>query len=165
MDFTRSTQQQCTIGSRRHCRKSKIYDILPPNSRFFVPTTTGAAPVGLLPRRAAGQGSLVALSAQGRGLVWFTPGDLRLHDHPALKNVPAAWPHFLGYNKTLPLDGCDIVMRIEGDPFLAFGEFGGGRAGAFASDCAPHWGPREFLDWEGFTPLWDNLVRWLTRAE
>jgi hypothetical protein len=27
---------------------------------------------------------LVALHAGGRGLVWFTPGDLRLHDHPAL---------------------------------------------------------------------------------
>lgn len=31
--------------------------------------------------------SLVALNAAARGLVWFTPGDLRVHDHPALASA------------------------------------------------------------------------------
>jgi len=85
-----------------------------------------------------------------------------VHEHPALKNVPNNWPHFLGYNKTLPLEGHDVVMTIEGDPFIAFGDFGKGRAGMFASDCAPHWGPPEFVNWEGYDPLWQGIADYLT---
>jgi uncharacterized membrane protein len=33
----------------------------------------------------------------------------------------------------------------------------------FTSDCAPHWGPPEFMDWPGYAPLWVNLVTWLAR--
>ena len=85
-----------------------------------------------------------------------------VHDHPALKNVPADWPHFLGYNKTLPIEGHDIVMTIEDDPFIAFGQFGKGRSGIFASDCAPHWGPPEFVNWEGYDALWKGIADYLT---
>ena len=85
-----------------------------------------------------------------------------VHDHPALKNVPKEWPHFLGYNKTLPVEGHDVVMTIEGDPFIAFGSFGKGKAGIFASDCAPHWGPPEFVNWEGYDPLWQGIADYLT---
>ena len=84
--------------------------------------------------------------------------------HPALQDVPQNWPHFLGYNKTLPVEGCDVVMTIEGDPFLAFGDFGQGRAAAFTSDCAPHWGPPEFVNWEGYRPLWKGIVDYITRS-
>jgi uncharacterized membrane protein len=87
-----------------------------------------------------------------------------LKDHPALSGVPGEWPHFLGYNKTLRRDGCNVVMEIAGDPFLAFGEFGQGRTAAFASDCAPHWGPPEFVNWAGYRPLWQGIVKWLTKA-
>lgn len=87
-----------------------------------------------------------------------------LREHPALANVPGDWPHFLGYNKTLPVDGCEVVMGIEDSPFLAFGQFGSGRAAAFASDCAPHWGPPEFVNWAGYDPLWQGIVGWLTGA-
>ena len=87
-----------------------------------------------------------------------------LKDHPALSGVPGAWPHFLGYNKTLRRDGGDVVMEIAGDPFLAFGEFGQGRTAAFTSDCAPHWGPPEFVNWKGYQPLWQGIVRWLTKT-
>jgi len=37
-------------------------------------------------------------------------------------------------------------------------------AAAFASDCAPHWGPADFLAWEGYPRFWGNLVEWLARA-
>jgi len=87
-----------------------------------------------------------------------------LKDHPALSGVPGDWPHFLGYNKTLRRDGSDVVMEIAGDPFLAFGEFGQGRTAAFTSDCAPHWGPPEFLGWAGYGPLWQGIVGWLTKS-
>ena len=84
--------------------------------------------------------------------------------HPALENVPADWPFFLGYNRTLPREDCETVMTIDGDPFLSFGEFGNGRAGAFATDCAPHWGPPEFLDWAGYAPLWKGIVDYITKT-
>ncbi|MEF9974286.1 MAG: glutamine amidotransferase [Clostridia bacterium] len=84
------------------------------------------------------------------------------HEHPALKDVPADWPHFLGYNKTRVRPGSDVVMTIEGDPFLAFADFGCGRSGMFASDCAPHWGPPEFVNWAGYNPLWKGIVDYLT---
>lgn len=85
-------------------------------------------------------------------------------DHPALKDVPADWPHFLGYNKTIAIPEGDVVMTIDGDPFLAFADHGKGRSGMFASDCAPHWGPPEFVNWEGYTPLWKGIVDYLTRS-
>lgn len=85
-----------------------------------------------------------------------------LHAHHALDKLPKEWPHFLGYNKTLPLDGYDVVMTIDGDPFIAFGEFGKGIAGIFTSDYAPHWGPPEFVNWEGYDLLWKGVADYLT---
>ncbi len=85
------------------------------------------------------------------------------HAHPALIGVPENWPHFLGYNRTRPRAGGDVVMTAAGDPFLAFGEYGKGRAAAFTSDCAPHWGPPEFVGWEGYDPLFSGILGWLTR--
>ena len=86
-----------------------------------------------------------------------------IQNHPALADVPADWPHFLGYNRTLFREEAQVVMRIGPDPFLAFMEHGKGRAGAFTSDCAPHWGPPEFVNWAGYTPLFKGILRYLTR--
>lgn len=85
-----------------------------------------------------------------------------VHDHPAIAKLPKEWPYFLGYNRVKPVEGCDIVMEIEGDPFLAFGSFGKGRTAAFMSDCAPHWGPPEFVSWEGYDLLWQGIADYLT---
>jgi uncharacterized membrane protein len=85
-------------------------------------------------------------------------------DHPALRDVPADWPHFLGYNRVLPREGADTVMTIGPDPFLAFGAYGKGRSAAFTSDCAPHWGPPEFVNWAGYTPLFKGIVDYLTQG-
>lgn len=87
-----------------------------------------------------------------------------LHEHPALADVPRQWPHFLGYNRVLPIPEGDVVMRIDEDPFLAFADFGMGRAGAFLSDCAPHWGPLEFVNWSGYDPLWKGIADYLTEV-
>lgn len=87
-----------------------------------------------------------------------------LQDHPALADVPGNLPHFLGYNRVLPREGAQVAMTIGPDPFLAFGEYGKGRSAAFTSDCAPHWGPPEFVNWEGYTPLFAGILRYLTRS-
>ncbi|MDD2562566.1 MAG: glutamine amidotransferase [Eubacteriales bacterium] len=90
--------------------------------------------------------------------------DIVVPDHPVLAGVPLDWPHFLGYNRTLPREGAQGVMTIAGDPFIAFGNYGKGRAGAFTSDCAPHWGPPEFVDWAGYTPLFGGIMNHLTKG-
>lgn len=83
--------------------------------------------------------------------------------HPALAAVPGKWPHLLGYNRTLPVDSCEVPVTINGDPLLAFGCFGKGRSAAFTSDCAPHWGPEEFTSWDGYNALWKGIFDYIIR--
>lgn len=81
-------------------------------------------------------------------------------DHEVLAGVGGGWPVFLGYNKLRRLDSASVVVECSGDPFLAVRDVGAGRTAAFASDCSPHWGSPDFLAWEHYGRLWDNLVRW-----
>ena len=49
------------------------------------------------------------------------------------------------------------------DAFLVLGEYGRGRAAAFASSPGPHWGGmKEYLSWKGHDKFWCNLVEWAT---
>jgi uncharacterized membrane protein len=85
-------------------------------------------------------------------------------EHPILKDVPEEWPFFLGYNKVTPKAGALTLLSFGADPLLSVWEYGDGRAGAFASDCVPHWGPPEFLSWGGYSVFWNNLVAWLAKV-
>ncbi|SHF53982.1 glutamine amidotransferase [Desulforamulus putei] len=82
-------------------------------------------------------------------------------DHPILTGIPEQWPFFLGYNKLVAKKDAQVLLTIQGDPFIVTGNYGKGRTMAFASDCAPHWGPPEFLNWEGYTKFWVHCVKWL----
>lgn len=82
-------------------------------------------------------------------------------EHEAIKDLPKDWPHFLGYNKTLPIPEGEILMTIEGDPFIAVREYGKGKTAVFTSDCAPHWGSPEFVAWEFYAKIWDSLLTYL----
>ena len=84
-------------------------------------------------------------------------------EHEALAGIDGEWPFFLGYNKTVALEGSEVPVTICGDPMVAFCERGEGRSAIFASDCAPHWGPPEFVNWEHYGRLWNNLVNWVTK--
>ena len=81
--------------------------------------------------------------------------------HPALKDVPQNWPHFLGYNKTVAKPDARVLVAWEGDPIIAVGEWGRGRVMAYTTDCAPHWAPAAMCQWEGYPKLWDNIANWL----
>jgi uncharacterized membrane protein len=81
--------------------------------------------------------------------------------HPALDGVPRAWPRLLGYNRLRPRPQTTVLARHGENPILAVGGYGAGRSAAFASDLAPHWAPPEFVAWEGYSPLWEALLRWL----
>lgn len=81
--------------------------------------------------------------------------------HEILRNVPAEWPYFLGYNRIIAKNDASVLLGVGDDPFLVVGNAGGGRTAAFASDCSPHWGSPEFLAWDHYGPFWSQLIEWL----
>jgi uncharacterized membrane protein len=85
-----------------------------------------------------------------------------VHQHKALEKIRGPWPAFLGYNKTEPVPGADVVMTINGDPFIAFSTHGKGKSAVFTSDCSPHWGPPAFVNWEYYNALWQGMTGYLT---
>ena len=90
--------------------------------------------------------------------------EIRLADHPVLNGVEGAWPWFLGYNRIKAKKEAQEIAVIDGeDTFMASMEYGEGRSFAFASDCAMHWGSKEFLEWDGYQKLIPNIFRWLAK--
>ena len=85
--------------------------------------------------------------------------------HPILNGVPERLSGILGYNRAIAKEGCDVLASVEGDPFIAAGEFGKGRSIAYATDCAPHWSSAEFCSSEGYKTLFQNMVRWLANSQ
>lgn len=85
-------------------------------------------------------------------------------EHPLVTNLPSEWPLLLGLNELVLKEGATCVAEADGYPLLVAGEFGEGRAVAWASDIGRHWCPPEFLEWPGYAQLWANVVRWLTRV-
>ena len=87
---------------------------------------------------------------------------VRQLDHPIVAGLPNAWPGLLGYNRVLPRDGADLVVAVGDDPLIVAGQYGRGRSVAFTSDCGPHWCPPPFVEWDGYAPMWQQLVAWAT---
>ena len=83
-------------------------------------------------------------------------------NHEVLKGISQQWPFFLGYNKTVECSDGKVIAKINNDPFIAVREYGKGKTAVFTSDCAPHWGPTEFVNWESYSALWNNIINWLT---
>lgn len=73
-------------------------------------------------------------------------------------------PPLLGYNKTLPVKGSQVLLKVKetGDPLLAAGKFGKGRVMAYMSDPAPHWGCN-FVFWDQYTRFWLGCLDMILR--
>jgi len=84
-------------------------------------------------------------------------------EHPILKGIEADWPTFLGYNRFTARPEGELLLKIGEDPFLVVWNYQKGRAAAFASDCGPHWGPPEYLNWKYHDQFWAQLAKWLNR--
>lgn len=85
---------------------------------------------------------------------------LEVTDHPIFDGISGEWPHFLGYNRVSCDENADQLLTIDDNPMLVAGTHGEGRSVAFMSDCAPHWGPPAFTEWEHYPDLWTNIVTW-----
>ena len=81
-------------------------------------------------------------------------------EHEILEGL-GEWPRVLGYNRTILKDEAELLATVEGNPFIALGEYGKGRSAVFTTDCAPHWAPPEFCNWEGYNKLFQNMAKWL----
>jgi uncharacterized membrane protein len=81
-------------------------------------------------------------------------------DHPLAEGLPEVWPAILGYNRLTPRPEATVVASAGADPLLAAWRYGQGHAIAFASDCGPHWAPPDFVEWDGYAPLWQNIATW-----
>lgn len=81
--------------------------------------------------------------------------------HPRNRGIdalPEEWPAVLGYNRVTAADDADVLATVDDDPLLVVGEHGDGHAFAYTSDCAQHWAPTAFLEWEGFPTLWESIL-------
>lgn len=78
------------------------------------------------------------------------------------KGMPEAWPALLGYNRVVRKEGARVLLEHGGDPIVAVGEYGRGRTLALTTDCAPHWAPPAFCEWEHYGTMWARLLSWLT---
>ncbi|EMM8075749.1 cytoplasmic protein [Citrobacter freundii] len=69
------------------------------------------------------------------------------------------WPPLLGYNKLRAKVNSITLVKINDDPLLVLGEYNKGKVGCFASDCAPHWGSPQFMQWEHYKSFWCNVLQ------
>lgn len=82
-------------------------------------------------------------------------------DHPIFAGIHGAWPRFLGYNRLRASKRGRALATVGEDVFIGAAEIGKGRTAVFASDCGPHWGPPDFVQWQHYGRLWTNLASWL----
>jgi uncharacterized membrane protein len=80
--------------------------------------------------------------------------------HAAIGSVASTWPRLLGYNRFRAKEDATTIATVGADPLLVVGEYGRGRTAAFASDCAPHWAPPEFVEWPDYAELWSSIILW-----
>lgn len=85
--------------------------------------------------------------------------------HPAVARIATELPTILGYQRFSTRPAAETLIAVDGHPVLAVGRAGAGRVAAFASDMGPHWLPPEFLAWEGYGPLWQDMVAWLATED
>ena len=83
--------------------------------------------------------------------------------HEALNGIPGEFPQVLGYNKSIAKPEAVVAAVVDDDPFIAFGEYGKGKSAVVTTDCAPHWAPPEFCEWEYYNRMWQGIMNWLTK--
>lgn len=81
--------------------------------------------------------------------------------HPVTSGLPEEWPPVLGYQRVVAKPEATVLAEVNGDPLVVAAVARRGRTLAYTTDIGPHWAPPAFLDWPGYTTLWNQAVRWL----
>ena len=81
-------------------------------------------------------------------------------EHAILQGLGGDWPYLLGFNEVIAKEDGEVLVTVGEYPLLVTGAFGKGRAVAWTSDVGPHWCPKEFIEWPGYTQLWRQIVTW-----
>jgi uncharacterized membrane protein len=83
--------------------------------------------------------------------------------HPIMKGIEwSPGPIFNGYNRVVAKGAAKVLATFKetGDPLIVVWTFGKGRAMAFTSDIAPHWGAG-FQEWKYYEQFWNQALDWL----
>ncbi|MBZ5543431.1 MAG: glutamine amidotransferase [Acidobacteriia bacterium] len=89
--------------------------------------------------------------------------EVKQPQHPLMRGIEwSPSPIFNGYNRIVPKRSAKVlaVFKETGDPAIVVWTFGKGRAMAFASDIAPHWGAG-FQNWKYYEQFWNQALDWL----
>lgn len=84
--------------------------------------------------------------------------------HPVSDGLGGAWPAILGYQRFAAKAGAEVVSTVGAHPLVVVDRVGEGRVAAVATDMGPHWLPAEFVEWDGYGRLWNQLIGWLADA-
>jgi uncharacterized membrane protein len=86
--------------------------------------------------------------------------------HPILSGLGTSWPVLLGFNEVVVKDDAEVLATVSSDygslPLLVTGTYGKGRTVAWTSDVGPHWLPPDFMAWEGYKRLFEQMLAWAT---
>jgi uncharacterized membrane protein len=83
-------------------------------------------------------------------------------DHPITQGVGGEWPYLLGFNEVKAKENAEVLATVGEHPLLVAGTFAKGRSVAWTSDIGPHWCPKDFVDWPGYSQLWRQIIAWVS---
>ncbi|SEP03124.1 Uncharacterized membrane protein [Halogranum amylolyticum] len=75
-------------------------------------------------------------------------------------DLPTEWPHVLGYNRVRASEEAEVWATVQENPFIVCDDADAGRVFTYTTDCAPHWAPEAFLEWEQLPTLWNAIIEW-----
>ena len=71
----------------------------------------------------------------------------------------------MGLNELIAKKESNVILSIPDSlgkhPLLVEGKYGLGKTLVWASDIGPHWISKDFMEWEGYKQLWENIFMWL----
>ena len=82
--------------------------------------------------------------------------------HAIVEGMGEKWPVLLGFNELRLKPSAHLIAQVGQHPLLASMDVERGRSLIWASDIGPHWCPKEFAEWSGYSKLWQNAVKWLS---
>ena len=87
--------------------------------------------------------------------------------HSILEGLEGKWPPLLGINEVTVKDGANQLLQIPekfgSHPLLVEWKYAKGKTIVWTSDIGPHWVSKEFLNWKGYSKLWNQIFHWMSQ--